>query len=102
MAPHRLKARAEESAVGCRSHMALGVSRFNPLHAVTLRQRVIAMTRNPALTVATIAPLVLACAVSGVARRVPPPTPALPHVAVASVAAVAVAARCPSVTGLVA
>src|ERR1700722_16706104 len=54
------------------------------------------MTQNPALSVATIAPLVLACAVSGVARRVPPPTPALPHVAVASVAAVAGAARRPS------
>jgi membrane-bound lytic murein transglycosylase B len=96
MVRHRLKARAEESAVVCRSHMALGVSRFNPLHAVTLRQRVIAMTQNPALSVATIAPLVLACAVSGVARRVPPPTPALPHVAVASVAAVAAAASRPS------
>src|ERR1700731_2130975 len=96
MARHRLKARAEESAVVCRSHMALGVSRFNPLHAVTLRQRVIAMTQNPALSVATIGPLVLACAVSGVARRVPPPTPALPHVAVASVAAVAAAASRPS------
>ena len=36
-----------------------------------LRQRVIRMTRNPALSVATITPLVLACAVSGVARRCP-------------------------------
>ncbi len=96
MARHRLRAHAEEPGVVCRSHTDLGVSGFRELHAATRRQRVIRMTRNPALSVATIAPLVLACAVSGVARRVPPPTPALPHVAIASVAAVAAAATRPS------
>src|SRR5271169_2870081 len=96
MARHRLRAHAEQPAVVCRSHTDLGVSRFSQLHPATMRQRVIHMTRNPALSVATIAPLVLACAVSGVARRVPPPTPALPRVAIASVAAVAAATSRPS------
>ena len=91
MARHRRRAQAEESAVECRSRMALAVWGFSQRPNATLRQRVIAMTRNPALSVAAIAPLVLACAVSGVARRVPPPTPALPDVAVNSVSAVAVA-----------
>ncbi|WP_414688953.1 lytic transglycosylase domain-containing protein [Mycobacterium sp.] len=49
------------------------------------------MTWNPALSVAAIAPLVLACAVSGTARRVSPPTPAVPRVAITSVAVVAAA-----------
>ncbi|MFZ0907083.1 MAG: lytic murein transglycosylase [Mycobacterium sp.] len=51
----------------------------------------LAVWRNPALSVAAITPLVFACAVSGVARRLPPPTPALPRVAITSVAVVAAA-----------
>jgi membrane-bound lytic murein transglycosylase B len=102
MARHRLRAHAEEPGVVCRSHTGLGVRRFSQLHRAAMRQRVIRMTRNPALSVATIAPLVLACAVSGVARRVPPPTPALPHVAINSVAAVAAAASRPSGPAVVA
>jgi membrane-bound lytic murein transglycosylase B len=75
----------------CRSLKALADWRFNQHRRATLRQRVIRMTWNPALSVAAIIPLVLACAVSGVARRVPPPTPALPRVAITSVAVVAAA-----------
>jgi len=91
MARHRLRAQTDESAVVCRSLTTLAVWGFNRHQRATLRQRVIAMTLNPALSVAAIAPLVLACAVSAVASRVPGPTPALPHVAIASGAAVAVA-----------
>lgn len=49
------------------------------------------MARNPAWSVAAIAPLVFACAVSGTARPMPPPVPSLPRVAIPSVAVVAVA-----------
>jgi membrane-bound lytic murein transglycosylase B len=89
MARHRLRPHTKEPALACRSLTALAVWGFNQRRRATLRQRVIAMTRNPALSVAAIAPLVLACAVSGAARRVSPPTPALPRVAITSVAVVA-------------
>jgi membrane-bound lytic murein transglycosylase B len=91
MARHRLKAHVEEPALARRSLADLSVSRFNQLQPATLRQRVVRMTRNPALSVATIAPLVLACAVSGVARRIPPPTMPLSHVGIAAVATAAIA-----------
>jgi membrane-bound lytic murein transglycosylase B len=96
MARHRLRAHAEEPAVVRRSRTDLGIRRFSQGHPAAMRQRGIRMTRNSALSVATIAPLVLACAVSGVARRMPPPTTALAHVAIASEAAVAAAASRPS------
>jgi membrane-bound lytic murein transglycosylase B len=86
MARHRLMPHTEEPALVCRPPKALIVGRFNRHRRATLRQWVIRMTRSPALSVAAIAPLVLACAVSGVARRVPPPTPALPRVGITSVA----------------
>jgi membrane-bound lytic murein transglycosylase B len=95
MARHR-RARVDEPAVVRRSRTDLGIRRFSQGHPAAMRRRGIRMTRNSALSVATIAPLVLACAVSGVARRMPPPTPALAHVAIASVAAVAAAASRPS------
>jgi membrane-bound lytic murein transglycosylase B len=86
MARHRLMPHTEEPALVCRPPKALAVGRFNRHLRATLRQWIIRMTRSSALSVAAIAPLVLACAVSGVARRVPPPTPALPRVAITSVA----------------
>jgi membrane-bound lytic murein transglycosylase B len=86
MARHRLMPHTEEPALVCRSPKALAVGRFNRHRRATLRQWVIRMTRSSALSVAAIAPLVLACAVSGVARRVPLPTPVLPLVAITSVA----------------
>jgi membrane-bound lytic murein transglycosylase B len=86
MARHRLMPDTEEPALVCRPPKALAVGRFNRHRRATLRQWVIRMTRSSALSVAAIAPLVLACAVSGVARRAPPPTPALPRVATTSVA----------------
>src|ERR1700739_4809591 len=86
MARHRLRAPTEEPALVHRPRRALVVGRFNRNRRATLRQWVIRMTRSSALSVAAIAPLVLACAVSGVARRVPLPTPVLPRVAITSVA----------------
>jgi membrane-bound lytic murein transglycosylase B len=89
MLRHRLSAHLAESAVMCRSLSDHGVSRFDALHPVTIRQRVIRMTRSPALSIATLIPLVLACAVSGTAWRLPAPTPALPIAPVVSVAVAA-------------
>jgi membrane-bound lytic murein transglycosylase B len=86
MARHRLMPHTEEPGLVCIPPKALAVGRFNRHRRATLRQWVIRMTRSSALSVAAIAPLVLACAVSGVARRVPPPTPALPRAAITSVA----------------
>jgi membrane-bound lytic murein transglycosylase B len=86
MARHRLRAPTEEPALVHRPPRALAVGRFNRHRRATLRHWVIRMTRSSSLSVAAIAPLVLACAVSGVARRVPPPTPALPRVAITPVA----------------
>jgi membrane-bound lytic murein transglycosylase B len=52
-----------------------------------MRQPAIGMRLKPPLSVAAIAPLVLACAVSGVAFQVPPPTPGFPHLATTTAAA---------------
>jgi membrane-bound lytic murein transglycosylase B len=93
MARHRLGAYAEGLAV-------VDVSRLR--RPATLRQRVTGMTRNPVLSVATIAPLVLACAVSGGARRMPPLPAPLRPVVVASVAAVVPGERGPSGPALIA
>jgi membrane-bound lytic murein transglycosylase B len=75
--------------VVCRSLTALAVWGFSQHRRATLRQRVIGMMRNPAWSLTAIIPLMLACAVSGEAPRMPAPTPALPRVAVAAVAVVA-------------
>jgi membrane-bound lytic murein transglycosylase B len=90
MARHRSRAHADPSAVACRSLTALAVWGCDQRPRAMLRQRVIVMSRNPGWSVAAIAPLVLACAVSGAAHRMPP-TPVSPHVAIASVATVAAA-----------
>jgi membrane-bound lytic murein transglycosylase B len=85
MARHRLRPHTEEPALVCGSPKAVAVWRFNQRHRATLRQRAIHRTSNSALSVAAITSLVLACAVSGEARRVPPPTSALPRVAMTAV-----------------
>ena len=90
MARHRLRARVDEPAVAFRSHR--GVSRFNQFHRATLLQRAIRAARGQMLSVATISPLVLACAVSGGARQLlPARTPASPTAPVVSPALVAAA-----------
>src|SRR5271168_2617402 len=90
MARHRLRARVDEPAVAFRSHMHRGVSRFNQFHRATLLQRAIRAARGQMLSVATITPLVLACAVSGGARQLlPARTPASPAVVSPAVVAVA-------------
>jgi membrane-bound lytic murein transglycosylase B len=86
MARHRLMPHTEEPGLVCRPHKALAVGRFNRHRRATLRQWVIRMTRSSALSIVAITSLVLACAVSGVAGRVPPPAPALPRAAFTSVA----------------
>jgi membrane-bound lytic murein transglycosylase B len=89
MARHRLRAHAREQSLVCRSDTDLGVSRFRPLHRPTLRQRVVRMVRHSALSVATIAPLVLACAAGGTAHQLPTPTTALSSTTTSSAAGVA-------------
>src|SRR5271168_1036055 len=90
MARHRLTAHVEQPAVAFRSHMYSGVSRFNQFHRATLLQRAICVARGQMLSVATITPLVLACAVSGGARQLlPARTPASPAVVSPAVVAVA-------------
>jgi membrane-bound lytic murein transglycosylase B len=74
MAYYRMRALAKKPA-------AVGVWRFGG--SATLRRRAISATRNPVLSVVTIAPLVLACAVSGGAHRMPSPAPVVARVAVA-------------------
>jgi membrane-bound lytic murein transglycosylase B len=95
MARHRLRPHTEEPALVCRSNKAWAVYRFNQRHRATLRQQVIRITGSSALSVAAITPLVLACAVSGVAREVPSPTTALPSVAITPVAVDAAASSGP-------
>jgi membrane-bound lytic murein transglycosylase B len=90
MARHRLTAHVEQPAVAFRSHMYSGVSRFNQFHRATLLQRAIRVARGQMLSVATLTPLVLACAVSGGARQLlPARTPASPAVVSPAVVAVA-------------
>jgi len=89
MARHRLRAHAEEPAVVCGSVKALAVWRFGQRHRARSRQSAVRLMRHSALSIATIAPLVLACAAGGGARRIPPPAPALPPIANTSVAVVA-------------
>jgi membrane-bound lytic murein transglycosylase B len=89
MARHRLRAHAEEPAVVCGSVKALAVWRFGQRHRARSRQSAVRLMRHSALSIATIAPLVLACAAGGGARRIPLPAPALPPIANTSVAVVA-------------
>ena len=72
MARHRLPAHAQDPAVH-RSYAAQVVTSLNIFDPVAIRRQAIRATRAPALSIAVIAPLVLASAVSGEARRVAPP-----------------------------
>lgn len=89
MPRHRRRPPTKEPDWACRSLAALAVWGFNQCPRATLGQRVIAMTRSPAWIVAAIAFLVLACAVSGAAHRMPQPTTALARVSITPVAVVA-------------
>jgi membrane-bound lytic murein transglycosylase B len=91
VARHRLKPHTKEPALVSRSLTALVVWTFNQLRFAAVRERVIRITRNPAWSVALIAPLVFACAVSGAGRRLPVPTTALPRAAITPVAVAAAA-----------
>jgi membrane-bound lytic murein transglycosylase B len=68
------------------------VWRLNQRRCATTRQRKIRIAQTQMLSVATLTPLVLACAVSGAARPFQAPTTASPITPVASVAVVAAAA----------
>ena len=96
MARYRLRAHAKEPDPVCRSRNGLAVLRFNHRHRGTVRQRVIRMARSQVLSVAAITPLVLACAVSGAARRLPTPKPDSPIAPTISVAVVAATQGRPS------
>jgi len=102
MARHRLSPHTKDPALVRRSLQALVVRRFGQRHRATSRQRAIRMMRHSALSVATIAPLVLACAAGGGARRVSPPARALPPMANTSVAVVAASVSKPSGPAVVA
>jgi membrane-bound lytic murein transglycosylase B len=78
MARHRLPPHAAKPAVVRRSHAGSAISGF---------KRAVRIAWNPALNVVTLAPLVLACAVSGGAHRLPQPTIVLHPVAIAPLAA---------------
>src|SRR5271156_3760405 len=76
MARNRLPAHTQDPAVVRRSHAAHNVTSVDWFDPAAIRRRVIRATRAPALSIAVIAPLVFASAVSGEARRtaLPPPT----------------------------
>src|ERR1700760_1026517 len=92
MARHRMTANAGQPDVACTSRTALAVWRLNQRRCATTRQRTIRIAQTQMLSVATLTPLVLACAVSGAARPFQAPTTASPITPVVSVAVVAAAA----------
>src|ERR1700759_434870 len=92
MARHRMTANAGQPDVVRKSHTDSAVWRLNQRRCATTRQRTIRIARTQTLSVATLTPLVLACAVSGAARPFQAPTTASPITPVVSVAVVAAAA----------
>src|ERR1700761_1528159 len=92
MARHRMTANAGQPDVVRKSHTDWAVWRLNQRRCATTRQRTIRIARTQMLSVATLTPLVLACAVSGAARPFQAPTTASPITPVVSVAVVAAAA----------
>jgi membrane-bound lytic murein transglycosylase B len=102
MARHRMKAPAEQPEVVCKSPADSAVWRFDQRRRATVRQRAIRVARTQVLSVATLTPLVLACAVSGAARQFPAPTPASSIAPVKSVAVVAAAVGNPTGPAVVA
>src|SRR6201986_1736360 len=92
MARHRMTANAGQPDVVRKSHTDSAVWRLNQRRCATTRQRTIRIARTQMLSVATLTPLVLACAVSGAARPFQAPTTASPITPVVAVAVVAAAA----------
>jgi membrane-bound lytic murein transglycosylase B len=88
--------------LSCRSLTTLFVWSLNRLGLAAVCQRAIRMTRTPALSVAVIAPLVLAGAVGAAAPQAHAPTLALRGGAITPVAAVTAAASGPSGPAVVA
>lgn len=86
-----MKAPAEQPEVACKSPADSAVWRFDQRRRATVRQRAIRVAQTQVLSVATLTPLVLACAVSGAARQFPALTPASSIAPVKSVAVVAAA-----------
>ena len=87
-----MTANAGQPDVVRKSHTDSAVWRLNQRRCATTRQRTIRIARTQTLSVATLTPLVLACAVSGAARPFQAPTTASPITPVVSVAVVAAAA----------
>jgi len=87
-----MTANAGQPDVVRKSSTDSAVWRLNQRRCATTRQRTIRIARTQTLSVATLTPLVLACAVSGAARQFPAPTTASPITPVVSVAVVAAAA----------
>ena len=87
MALHRLRPDVRKFPLASRSPRALNIWLLSKRHRAAMSKPAVRMTPNPAVNVATLVPLVLACAVSGVVRSAP--TPASPRAAAASVLVVA-------------
>jgi len=87
-----MTANAGQPDVVRKSSTDSAVWRLNQRRCATTRQRTIRIARTQTLSVATLTPLVLACAVSGAARPFQAPTTASPITPVVSVAVVAAAA----------
>ena len=87
-----MTANAGQPDVVRKSHTDSAVWRLNQRRCATTRQRTIRIAQTQMLSVATLTPLVLACAVSGAARPFQAPTTASPITPVVSVAVVAAAA----------
>src|ERR1700722_10296672 len=92
MARHRMTANAGQPNVVRKSRTDSAVWRLNQRRCATTRQQTIRIAGTQMLSVATLTPLVLACAVSGAARPFQAPTTASPITPVARVAVVAAAA----------
>jgi membrane-bound lytic murein transglycosylase B len=87
-----MTASAGQPDVVRKSRTDSAVWRLNQRRCATTRQRTIRIARTQMLSVATLTPLVLACAVSGAARPFEAPTTASPISPLVSVAVVAAAA----------
>ena len=96
MARHRLMPHAKQPAPVCRTDTALVVWPLHRLGLAAACQRAIRAARTPALSVAVVAPVVFAGAVSAAAPQIPTPTPALRGTAISPVAAVTAAGSGPS------
>src|SRR5246500_4168666 len=92
MARHRMTANAGQPDVVRKSLTDSAVWRLHQRRGATPGQPTIRIAQTQMLSVATLTPLVLACAVSGAARPFQAPTTASPITPVVSVAVVAAAA----------